>query len=87
MMVTSIIGVLASVAIPTYQRYGNRARFSEAILVVDEPATETFNPPTRRKIKSNVIQWAVVSSQHSYTSATTRLRYNRTLALSQESNS
>lgn len=34
MMVTSIIGVLASVAIPAYQHYGNRARFSEAILAV-----------------------------------------------------
>lgn len=29
-------------------------------MVVDEPATETFNPPTRRKIQSNVIQWAVI---------------------------
>ncbi|MFT4817332.1 MAG: type IV pilus assembly protein PilA [Kiritimatiellia bacterium] len=34
MMVTAIIGVLASVALPAYQQYGNRARFSEAILVV-----------------------------------------------------
>jgi len=32
MMVTSIIGMLASVSIPAYQQYSNRARFSEAIL-------------------------------------------------------
>lgn len=30
--VTAIIGTLASVAIPAYQQYSNRARFSEAIL-------------------------------------------------------
>lgn len=30
--VTTIIGTLASVAIPTYQHYSQRARFSEAIL-------------------------------------------------------
>jgi type IV pilus assembly protein PilA len=34
MVVTAIIGVLASVAIPAYQQYANRARFSEAILAV-----------------------------------------------------
>lgn len=34
MVVSSIIGVLASVAIPAYQQYGDRARFSEAILAV-----------------------------------------------------
>lgn len=34
MMVTAIIGVLASVSIPAYQKYGDRARFSEAILAV-----------------------------------------------------
>ncbi len=31
-MVTAIIGMLASVALPSYQRYSDRARFSEAIL-------------------------------------------------------
>ncbi len=35
--VTAIIGTLASVAIPTYQQYSQRARFSEAIL-----ATTTY---------------------------------------------
>ena len=34
MMVVAIIGVLASVALPAYQRYSDRARFSEAILAV-----------------------------------------------------
>jgi len=34
MLVISIIGVLASVAIPAYQQYSNRARFAEAILAV-----------------------------------------------------
>jgi prepilin-type N-terminal cleavage/methylation domain-containing protein len=34
MMVTAIIGVLASVALPSYQRYSDRARFFEAILSV-----------------------------------------------------
>ena len=34
MMVTAIIGVLASVALPAYQRYSDRARFSEAILAI-----------------------------------------------------
>ena len=32
MMVVAIIGVLASVSLPAYQRYSDRARFSEAIL-------------------------------------------------------
>ena len=34
MMVTAIIGVLASVALPAYENYGNRARFSEAKLAI-----------------------------------------------------
>jgi len=34
MMVTSIIGVAMSVAIPAYQNYGDRAGFSGAILAV-----------------------------------------------------
>lgn len=33
MMVTAIMGVLMSVAIPAYERYRDRARFSEAILL------------------------------------------------------
>jgi prepilin-type N-terminal cleavage/methylation domain-containing protein len=32
MIVTSIIGILASVALPAYERYSNRARFSEVLL-------------------------------------------------------
>jgi len=34
MMVTAIIGVLASVALPAYDQYSNRARFSEAVLAI-----------------------------------------------------
>lgn len=33
--VTAIIGTLASVALPSYQRYSDRARFTEALLLVD----------------------------------------------------
>jgi hypothetical protein len=33
----------------------------KSTIVVDEPVTDTFNPPTRRKIQSNVIQWAVIA--------------------------
>jgi len=32
MMVTVIIGILTSVALPAYQQYSNRAAFSEVIL-------------------------------------------------------
>ena len=32
MAVVAIIGILASVALPAYQQYSNRARFSEAVL-------------------------------------------------------
>ncbi len=34
MIVTAIIGILVSVALPAYDLYRNRARFSEAILAV-----------------------------------------------------
>ena len=33
-MTVAIIGILASVSLPAYQRYSDRARFSEAILAV-----------------------------------------------------
>jgi type IV pilus assembly protein PilA len=34
MIVTAIIGILVSVALPAYDLYRNRARFSEAILAI-----------------------------------------------------
>jgi type IV pilus assembly protein PilA len=34
MIVTAIIGILVSVALPAYELYRNRARFSEAILAI-----------------------------------------------------
>ena len=35
MIVTAIIGILVSVALPAYQHYRDRARFAEAILGID----------------------------------------------------
>ena len=34
MIVIAIIGILASVALPAYNMYSNRARFAEAVLAV-----------------------------------------------------
>ena len=34
MIVTAIIGILAAVALPAYQQYANRARYSEVILAI-----------------------------------------------------
>jgi prepilin-type N-terminal cleavage/methylation domain-containing protein len=34
MVVTAIIGILASIAVPSYDLYRNRARFSEGILAI-----------------------------------------------------
>lgn len=35
---------------------------SESTMVVDEPASLEFNPPTRRKSSSKAIQWAVITA-------------------------
>ncbi len=50
MIVVAIIGILAAVALPAYQNYTNRAKFSEAVLAVTpyktaiELAVQTKNP-------------------------------------------
>jgi len=36
MIVVAILGILAAVALPAYQFYGNRARFSEAVMAIDD---------------------------------------------------
>lgn len=37
MIVVAIIGILASVALPAYQTYSNKARFSEVVLATSAP--------------------------------------------------
>jgi len=50
MIVVAIIGILAAVALPAYQSYSNRAKFSELVLAVTprktavELAIQTRNP-------------------------------------------
>ena len=36
MIVVAILGILAAVALPAYEFYANRARFSEAMLAIDD---------------------------------------------------
>jgi type IV pilus assembly protein PilA len=36
MIVVAIIGILAAVALPAYEFYANRARFTEAVLAIDD---------------------------------------------------
>jgi len=52
MMVTAIIGVLASVALPAYDQYSNRARFSEAILAISVYRTAIETAVNRGNINS-----------------------------------
>jgi len=52
MMVTAIIGVLASVALPAYDQYSNRARFSEAVLAIGVYRTAIETAANRGDINS-----------------------------------
>jgi type IV pilus assembly protein PilA len=40
MIVVAIIGILAAVALPAYQSYSDRAKFSEVVLAATAPKTE-----------------------------------------------
>lgn len=59
MIVVAIIGILAAVALPSYQNYTNRAKFSEAVLAVTpyktamELAIQTKNPTAKTDLDSS----------------------------------
>jgi type IV pilus assembly protein PilA len=74
MIVTAIIGILVSVALPAYDLYRNRARFSEAILaigyhraaIVTQAHSDRFNSLADADSGSNGIPpvQAVAASTH-----------------------
>ncbi|MBL4820929.1 MAG: prepilin-type N-terminal cleavage/methylation domain-containing protein [Gammaproteobacteria bacterium] len=61
MIVVAIIGILAAVALPAYQNYSNRARFSELVLAVTprktavELAIQTRNPTLLADVDAGVM--------------------------------
>jgi len=61
MMVTAIIGTIASISIPAYQQYSQRARFSEAILAAT-PYKNAVEVAAFRGAVNNV--WEFNSGQH-----------------------
>lgn len=54
--VTAVLGTLASIAIPAYQQYSQRARFSEAILATT-PLKNAMELAAFRGLVSNPIQF------------------------------
>lgn len=52
MLVIAIMGVLASIALPTFTQYQNRARFSEAILLTSRYKNAVELAVRQRKITS-----------------------------------
>ena len=52
MLVTAIIGMLASVAVPAYNHYSDRARFTESILAVKPYVNAAEVAVTRGNIKT-----------------------------------
>lgn len=69
MLVVAVIGILASVAVPAYQTYTNKARFSEGILAVGQHrsailvATSTGHVSTVNDLDSGALGIPPVQAQ------------------------
>ncbi|KJY92537.1 prepilin-type cleavage/methylation domain-containing protein [Pseudoalteromonas piscicida] len=61
MIVIAIIGILAAVALPAYQNYTDRAKFSEAVLAATAPKTaielaiQTKNPADKAALDGGAL--------------------------------
>lgn len=74
MIVTAIIGILVSVALPAYDLYRNRARFAEAILgigyhraaIITQAHSDRFNNLTDVDSGTNGIPPTVVASTNTH---------------------